>query len=77
MNVASSKRVSCSYSANPKSAIQNQKWVGLFAIVVAFAVCGVRVEAQQPKKVPRLGFIGASSSSTAGPVARSIPARFA
>ena len=66
MNVASSKRVSCSYSANPKSAIQNQKWVGLFAIVVAFAVCGVRVEAQQPKKVPRLGFIGASSSSTAG-----------
>jgi ABC-type uncharacterized transport system substrate-binding protein len=33
---------------NPKSTIQNVV-AGLFAIVVAFMVCGVRVEAQQPK----------------------------
>ena len=40
------------------SAIQNRKWAGLFAIVVvAFTVCGARAEAQQPTKVPRIGFL--------------------
>jgi len=35
--------------------------VGLFAIVVALTVCGARVEAQQPTKVPRIGFLAAIS----------------
>jgi putative tryptophan/tyrosine transport system substrate-binding protein len=43
--------------------IQNRKWAGLFAIVVALAVCGARVEAQQPTKIPRIGFLGAASTS--------------
>ena len=33
-----------------RPAIQNPKWVGIFAIVLTFAMCGVVVEAQQPKK---------------------------
>ena len=46
------------------SAIQNRKWAGLFAIVVvAFTVCGARAEAQQPTKVPRIGYLSVSSPS--------------
>jgi putative tryptophan/tyrosine transport system substrate-binding protein len=53
------------HSDNPKSKtcpelyrrIQNRKWAGLFAIVVALTVCGARAEAQQPTKIPRIGFL--------------------
>src|SRR5258705_387281 len=41
---------------NPKSKIQNAM-VGIFAIVVALTVCGARAEAQQPKKVPLIGYL--------------------
>ena len=47
---------------NLKSKIQNRKWVGVFAIVVALTVCGARAEAQQPKKIPRIGFQSAASA---------------
>src|SRR5205809_7728595 len=40
--------------------IQNRKWVGRFAIVVALTVCGARAETQQPKKVPRLGYLSSA-----------------
>src|SRR5438034_5464330 len=54
-------------SVNLKSEIQNLKWAGLFAIVVALTVCGARAEAQQPKKVPRIGYLDAVSlSASAG-----------
>ena len=46
-----------SYSDNPKSTIQNPKWVGIFAIALTFALCGAVAEAQQPKKVPRIGYL--------------------
>jgi len=36
--------------------IQNRKWAGLFAILIVL-VCGERAEAQQPKKVPRIGYL--------------------
>jgi putative tryptophan/tyrosine transport system substrate-binding protein len=49
-------------SGNRKSAIQNRKWVEPFAIIVALMVCGVRVEAQQPKKVPRIGYLAGSDA---------------
>src|SRR5206468_3355762 len=42
-----------------RRSIQNLKWAGLFAIVVALTVCGARAEAQQPQKVPRIGYLGA------------------
>ena len=42
---------------------RGRKMVGLFVIVVALTVCGARAEAQQPTKVPRIGFLGATSPS--------------
>jgi len=54
-------------SDNRKSAIQNRKWAGLFAIVVAFTVCGARAEAQQPGKIPRIGYLVAQTSSAEHP----------
>jgi ABC-type uncharacterized transport system substrate-binding protein len=53
-----------SQSDNLKSKIQNRKLVGLIAIVVAFALCGARAEAQQPGKVPRIGFLDPSTASS-------------
>jgi putative ABC transport system substrate-binding protein len=43
--------------------IQNRKWAGLFAIVIALAVCGARAEAQQTGKVPRIGLLDPSTAS--------------
>jgi putative tryptophan/tyrosine transport system substrate-binding protein len=49
--------------------IQNRKWAGLFAIVVALAVCGARAQAQQPTKIPRIGYlIGTSPTANAARV---------
>ena len=48
----------------PRRKIQNRKWVRLFAIVVVLTVCGARANAQQPKKVPRIGYLNAVSPST-------------
>jgi putative tryptophan/tyrosine transport system substrate-binding protein len=56
-----------SRSDNLRSAIQFRKCVGIFAVVVALTVCGARAEAQQPKKVPLIGYLssgGATSEST-------------
>ena len=44
-------------SDNRKSKIQNRKWVGIFAIVFAFVFGGVEAAAQQPKKVPLIGYL--------------------
>jgi len=54
-----------SSSDNPKSAIQNRKWVGLFAIFVALTVCGARAEAQQPGKIPWIGYLAGAGSGPA------------
>jgi ABC-type uncharacterized transport system substrate-binding protein len=50
-------------SDNLKSKIQNPKWVGSFAIAFTFAFVGALVEAQQPTKVPRIGFLDPSTAS--------------
>ena len=47
-------------SDNRKSKSENLKWVGFLAIVVALTVCGARAEAQQPKKVPRIGYLASA-----------------
>ena len=44
-------------SDNRKSKIQNRKWAGIVALVVAFAMCGAVATAQQPKKVARIGYL--------------------
>ena len=51
-----------SQSDNLKSEIQNRKWVGIFVIVVALAVCGARAHAQQPAKIPRIGLLNTNVS---------------
>ena len=52
-----------SQSGNRKSKIQNRKWAGIFAIALTFAFGGVVVQAQQPTKIPRIGFLGNSAST--------------
>jgi len=44
--------------------IQNPKWVGLIAIVIAFVGLAGVAEAQQPKKVPLLGYLSARDSAS-------------
>jgi putative ABC transport system substrate-binding protein len=46
-----------SCSDNRKSKIQNLKWVGVLAILVLLLGCVGVVEAQQPKKVPLIGYL--------------------
>jgi putative tryptophan/tyrosine transport system substrate-binding protein len=48
-----------SFSDNRKSKIQNRKLVGIIALVVTFAFGGAVAPAQQPKKVSRIGYLGA------------------
>ena len=63
MNKSARMRWPDSYSGNRKSAIQNRKWVGYFAFVIALTVCVARVEAQQTGKVARIGFLDVSTAS--------------
>ncbi|MBI4488365.1 MAG: ABC transporter substrate-binding protein [Deltaproteobacteria bacterium] len=53
-----------SLSDNPKSAIQNPKWVGIVAISVILAMCGAVAQAQQPAKVPRIGYLSPGPAPT-------------
>ena len=46
-----------SSSDNLKSKIENRKLVGIVAIAVAFVLYGAVAQAQQPKKVPRIGYL--------------------
>jgi putative ABC transport system substrate-binding protein len=63
------KRLLGSFSDNLKSKVQNRKWVGIFAIVLTFVFGVVEAAAQQPKKVPRIGYL--SSADAARDSARS------
>lgn len=47
------------------SCSDNLKSVGSFAIALTFAFGGTVAEAQQPKKVPRIGYLGTASPATA------------
>jgi putative ABC transport system substrate-binding protein len=58
---------------NRKSKIQNRKWMGIFAIVLAFVFGGVEAEAQQTQKVPRVGYL--SSGTPTSEATRSEPIR--
>ena len=55
-------------SDNRKSKIQNRKLVGIVAIVTTIAICGAVAQAQQPKKIPRIGYVsGADDLNNPGP----------
>ena len=47
----------------PCRRIQNLKWLGLSVIVFVLVVAGAVAQAQQPTKVPRIGFLVATSLS--------------
>jgi putative tryptophan/tyrosine transport system substrate-binding protein len=51
------------WSGNLKSAIQNLKWLGLSVIAFVLVVAGTVAQAQQPKKVPRIGYLSPISTS--------------
>jgi putative tryptophan/tyrosine transport system substrate-binding protein len=57
------------FNRNPKTcaerrrSIQNRKWVGLFAVVVALMMCGARAAAQQPVRIHRIGILSTNSGS--------------
>jgi len=51
------------YSDNPKSKIQNLKWLGLSVIAFVLVVAGALAQAQQPEKVPRIGYLSGSGLS--------------
>jgi putative ABC transport system substrate-binding protein len=46
-----------SSSDNLKSKIQNLKWAAVVALVLTFVMFGAVATAQQPKKVPRIGYL--------------------
>jgi putative tryptophan/tyrosine transport system substrate-binding protein len=48
---------------NLKSEIQNRKLMGIFALGFACAMCGALVDAQQPKKLFRIGFLDNSTAA--------------
>ena len=52
-----------SLSDNRKSAIQNPKWVGIFAIALTFVFGEAVAQAQQTGKIPRIGFLDGSNAS--------------
>jgi len=57
-------RFFASQSDNPKSKIENPKWLGILAIVLTFVFGGVEGAAQQPKKVSRIGYLVSSDPVT-------------
>ena len=59
-------------SGNLKSKIQNLKWAGIITVGVTLAMCGAVAEAQQAKKIPRVGFLLAGGAPSPAP-ARPIP----
>src|SRR5262244_851026 len=75
MKVTSAKRISESCSDNLKSALQNRKWLGIFAVTFTFAFGGVEAQAQQPKKTFRIGYLSSGNPSTES--VRSEPIRIA
>jgi len=48
-------------SSNLKSKIENRKWLGLSVIAFVLVMAGAVAEAQQPKKVPRIGYLTLSA----------------
>src|SRR5262245_26522443 len=44
--------------------IENLKWVWIVALVITFAVGGAVAQAQQPKKVSRIGYLSSSDPAT-------------
>ena len=59
-------------SKNLPSATLIRKWLGLPTLAVAFALCGAVAHAQQPKKIPLIGYLSARDSASASSRAETI-----
>ena len=57
---------------NPKSKIQNRQWLGLSVIAFVLVVVGAVAQAQQPKKVTRIGYLSTVSLSSESAQAEAI-----
>src|SRR6266545_490035 len=66
MHKTSRIRFGFACSANPKSKIENRKWVGCFAILLLLTGSMRMAEAQQTGKVPCIGFLDNSTASGIG-----------
>ena len=51
-----------SCSDNRKSKIENLKWAGFLAVFLVG--CAAVAEAQQPKKIPRIGYLSVSDPAS-------------
>ena len=49
---------------NPKSEIKNLQWLGLSMIAFVLAICGDMAQAQQSKKIIRIGYLSASDPTS-------------
>src|SRR5262245_57562155 len=63
MKVFSGKQVSDSCSDNPKSKIENRRWVGCLSVLLLLTGWVQVAEAQQPGKIFRIGILDASTAS--------------
>jgi putative ABC transport system substrate-binding protein len=63
LNSSSDNRKSKTWGER-RGIIQKQKWVALCAFLLT--VCGARAEAQEPKKIPRVGVLVTGSGSYVG-----------
>jgi putative tryptophan/tyrosine transport system substrate-binding protein len=52
------------HTYNSKFNIQNRKWVSRFTLVLTLAMCAAVAEAQQPVKVPQIGYLSSSNPAT-------------
>jgi len=64
MDKKSSIRIPISSAGNPKSKIENLKWLGLSVIAFVLVVAGAVAQSQQPKKVPRIGYLSPFDPAT-------------
>ena len=63
MNKTCRNRFLGSSSDNRKSEIENPKWLAIIAIALTFVSCAVVAQAQQPGKMPRIGFLAAGGDA--------------
>jgi ABC-type uncharacterized transport system substrate-binding protein len=62
-------------SEKPKSAIQNPKLAGIFALAFTLTIGGAVAQAQQPKKLFRIGYLSNTSPSAESPRSEAVGKR--
>lgn len=63
LGLLSGNRKSKTYT-EPNRSIQNRKWVGIFVLPFVLVLTGAAVQAQQPKSVPKIGYLSVLSPSS-------------